>query len=151
MAIKMVKSCVLVKAVSVDENDSVIEVAKKLHEFQERRIIVVDKKKFPVGIISVIDINDRVVARGKDLKKTKAKDIMSYPLNLVIDINESIEGVAKKMVLRDNYYCPVIDKGVLKGLITYVKLMNCLKNGKIGIKNSSNVIFKNKGTKNAKR
>jgi len=124
----MVKSCVLVKAVSVDENDSVIEVAKKLHQFQERRIIVLNERKFPVGVISIVDINDRVVARGKDLKKTKAKDIMSYPINLIIDINETLEEVAKKMIARDNYYCPVVDKGILKGLLTYANLINCAKN-----------------------
>ena len=107
------------KAVSVSEGDSVIEVAKKLHEFQERRIYVINAKKMPMGIISIVDINDRVVAKGLDLKKTKAKDIMSYPLTLILDINEDILNAAKKMAEKNNYYCPVVEKGVFKGVATY--------------------------------
>jgi len=123
MGIKTVKSCVLLKAISVNENDNVIEVAKKLHEFQERRIFVTTKNNLPIGIISLVDINDRVVAKGKDLKKTKAKDIMSYPLHLVIDINEPLQEVVKKIVQKDTYYLPIIEKGSLKGLLTYANLM----------------------------
>jgi len=130
MAKKTIKSCKLLKAVTVNENDSAVEVAKKLHAFQERRIIVVNKKNVPIGIISVLDINDRVVAKGKDIKKTKAKDIMSYPINLIVNINDSAEEVAKKMIARDNYYCPVVEKGILKGLVNYANIINCLKNGK---------------------
>ena len=126
MVTKTVKNCELLKALSVKDNDSIIEAAKKLHNFQERRIFVVDKKGIPIGVISVVDINDRVVARGVDLKKTKAKDVMSYPLTLIIDINESLSDVAQKMVSRDNYYCPVVAKGILKGILTYANLMKKL-------------------------
>jgi len=122
MVIKTIKSCVLLKAITVNENDSAIEVAKKLHQFQERRVFVLSKN-LPIGIISIVDINDRLVAQGKDPKKTKAKDIMSYPLNLILDINEPLHEAAKKMVQKDNYYIPVVDKGSLKGLLTYANLM----------------------------
>ncbi len=128
--VKTIKSCKLIKPVTVKEGDNIIEVAKKIHNFQERRIFVVSKKNSPVGIISIVDINDRVVALGKDLKKTKAKDVMSYPLNLILDIEEPVEEAAKKMILKDNYYCPVVNKGVLKGLVTYASMINCYKNGK---------------------
>jgi CBS domain-containing protein len=127
MTVKTIKSCNLITPVTIDENASVIEVAKKLSEFQERRVFVVNKKHFPIGIISLVDINDRVVARGKDPKKTKAKDIMTYPINLVVDINDSSEEVLKKMIQKDNYYVPVTEKGVLKGLITNANIMKALK------------------------
>ena len=132
MVIKTIKSCNLVKAVTVDENASVVEVAKKLSEFQERRVFVVNKKYFPIGIISLVDINDRVVARGKDIKKTKARDVMSYPIHLVFDINTNAEEVLKRMIMKDNYYVPVVEKGKLKGLLTYSGLTRVLnkRNGK---------------------
>jgi CBS domain-containing protein len=116
---KTIKSCKIYGALSVEGNESVIEVAKKLCYFQERRVFVVNKKGELLGIISLVDINDRVVAKGKDLKKTIAKDIMSYPINLVFDIKTPIEKVKKAMILKDNYYCPVVEKRKLVGLINY--------------------------------
>jgi len=123
MVIKTVKSCILLKVISVSENATAVEVAKKLHQFQERRIFVTTKKNIPIGIISLVDINDRVVAKGKDAKKIKAKDIMSYPLNIIADINEPLHEVIKRIVQKDTYYVPVVDKGILKGLLTYANLM----------------------------
>jgi CBS domain-containing protein len=130
MVKKSVKSCRLLKPVSVYEDESAIEVAKKLHDFQERRIFVVNRKKMPIGVISLVDINDRLVARGKDPKKTKAKEIMSYPLALVIDANEDADEAVRKMLVKDNFYCPVTEKGVLKGLLTYANIMSSYKNEK---------------------
>ncbi|VVB79211.1 CBS domain protein [uncultured archaeon] len=127
MVPKTVKACKLVPAVTVGINDNAIEVAKKLHHFQERRIFVINEKKSPIGIISLVDINDRVVAKGKDLKKTKAKDIMTYPLHLILDVNELLNTAMKKMVLKDNFYVPVTEKGVLKGLLTYSSVIKCMK------------------------
>lgn len=130
MVTKTLKSCKFIKPVIVKETDTVLNVAQKIKSFQERRVFVVNSKKFPVGVISLVDINDRVVALGKDSKKTKAKEIMSYPIRLVLDIRETLEGAAKKMILKDNYYCPVVDKSTFKGLVTYASLINSLKNGK---------------------
>ncbi|HOW37043.1 MAG TPA: CBS domain-containing protein [Candidatus Pacearchaeota archaeon] len=127
MVTKTLKKFSLLPVITVKTEDTVIEVAKKLCDFQERRIFVLDNKKFPVGIISIVDINDRVVARGKDPKKTKAKEIMSYPLTLIADINDSSQEILKKMIQKDNYYVPVVEKGILKGLITYATLMKSSK------------------------
>jgi len=127
MVTKLVKDCDILPVLTVKLEDDSVTVAKKLHDFQERRIFVLNEKKFPVGIISIVDINDRVVARGKDPKKTKAKEIMSYPINLIIDINDSLEEVVKKMIQTDNYYVPVTQKGILVGLLTYANIMKVLK------------------------
>lgn len=123
---KTVKDCKLFDPVVVKDTENIVKVAKKLHDFQERRVFVVNSKKYPIGIISVVDINDRVVAKNMDLKKTTAKDIMSYPLNVVIDINEPIKEAARKMVVKDTFYCPVVDRGVLKGMLTYNALLQVL-------------------------
>jgi CBS domain-containing protein len=132
MVIKTIKQVRLLPVVTVNLNDTAVFVAKKLHEFQERRIFVVDKNKSPVGIVSVLDINDRVVAKGKNPKITKAKDIMSYPIKLILDIGTSLEEAKKRMIHNNNYYIPVIEKGKLKGLLNYSILSDALKekNGK---------------------
>lgn len=127
MVIKTIKQVKLLPVISVGLEDSSVDVAKKLHEFQERRIFVVDKKRSPSGIISVVDINDRVVAKGKNPKTTKAKDIMSYPLKLVLDINTPLEEAKKMMIHNNNYYIPIVENGKLKGLLNYSVLLENLK------------------------
>jgi len=118
----------LFPAAVVKLEDSAVQVAKKLASSKERRVIVVDNKKFPVGIISITDINDRVVAKGKDISKISSKDFMSSPLRLVVDVNEKCEVVLRKMIKEDNYFVPVVDKGILKGLVTYASVAKLLKN-----------------------
>lgn len=120
------KDCEFLKGVTVNEEGNVIDVAKKLHKFQERRIFVLNKKRYPVGIISLVDINDRVVAEGRSLKKTLAKDIMSYPIEIVVDLKDISEKILKKMVLKDVFYAPVISNGRFKGILTYANLVRFL-------------------------
>lgn len=126
VAKKFIKDCEILPVLTVKLDDDCVTVAKRLHDFQERRIFVVNDKKFPVGIISIVDINDRLVARGKDPKKTKAKEIMTYPVNMVVDLNDSVEEVLKNMIQKDNYYVPVTNKGVIKGLITHANIIKVL-------------------------
>lgn len=127
MAIKTIKQLKLLPVISVGLEDSAVEVAKKLRDFQERRIFVVDKKQSPAGIISVVDINDRVVAKGRNPKTTRAKDIMSYPLKLVLDVNTPLEEARKMMIHNNNYYIPVVENNKLKGLINYSLILENLK------------------------
>ena len=127
MVTKTIKQIELLPVITAGLDDNAVSVAKKLCDFQERRIFVVNEKKSPAGIISIVDINDRVVARGKDPKKTKARDIMTYPISLVVDVNDSSEEILKKMIQKDNYYVPVTKNGVLIGLITYANIMKALK------------------------
>lgn len=121
--VKLIKDCKILPVVSVSEDANIVVVAKKIHQFQERRVIVTNRKKFPVGIISLVDINDRVVAKNANLKKTKAKDVMSCPIKLIADVKDSAIEMVKKMMALDNFYCPVIKNGKLKGLITYASIM----------------------------
>jgi signal-transduction protein with cAMP-binding, CBS, and nucleotidyltransferase domain len=116
---KTVKEVKLLPAITVGLEDSTVDVAKKLHDFQERRIFVIDKKKYPVGIISIVDVNDKLVAKGKNPKTTKAKEIMSYPVKLVLEVNTPIEEAKKMMIANNNFYVPITENGKLKGLLSY--------------------------------
>jgi hypothetical protein len=98
-----VKDCVLIEAFKCNEEDSVVDVAKKLREYTLRHIFVVNKEDYPVGLISVTDINNRVVAEGKNPNELKAKDIMTKPVD-VIDENDDINAVYKSM-LEKNRVC----------------------------------------------
>jgi predicted transcriptional regulator len=57
---------------------------------------------------------------------------MSYPIHLVFDVNSSAEEVLRRMIVKDNYYVPIVEKGKLKGILTYSGIARVLnkRNGK---------------------
>jgi len=119
-----VKQCELRKALSCDEKDSVLEVAKKLKKNEERHIVVVSSGK-PVGLISTTDMNNRVVAENKDAKKTKAKQIMTSPI-MVKDVSDSLGRVYFDMLKSNVFSIPIVSKGKLKGVLDLKEAMNQL-------------------------
>lgn len=126
-----VKDCVLIEAFKCNENERVIEVAKKLREITIRHIFVVNDKDWPVGIISIVDINNRVVAEGRDAHTLNAREIMSKPIR-VVDVDEDIDGVYRNMVEKGHVMNAVVKEGKMIGIIT---LHQILKNLKMNEKN----------------
>ena len=122
-----VKNCVLIEPFTCLETDSVVEVAKKLRTTTLRHIFVVDAKNFPKGIISVIDINNRVVAENKDANKLKAKDIMTTPVDIV-SVGDDTDIISKDMIKKGRVMNPVVNENnMMVGIIT---LNQCLKEDK---------------------
>lgn len=117
-----VKECVLIEAFKCNEEESVVDVAKKLREFTLRHIFVVDNENYPVGLISVTDINNRIVAEGKNPNELKAKDIMTKPVD-VIDENDDIKEVYKLMLEKNRVMNPVVKDKKIVGMITIHQLM----------------------------
>jgi len=111
----------LIDAVTCHEGDSVFVVARILRDTQTRHLIVVDVHKKPLGIISTVDVNNRVVAAGKDASKTYAKDIMTSPIS-TIDVEKSYDEAYRVMVHASIYAIPVTKQGALIGLLDF----NCL-------------------------
>jgi len=120
-----IKDCVLIEAFKCNENDKIVEVSKKLREINLRHIFVVANNKTPVGIISVIDINNRVVAEGKDSNSVLAKDIMTKPIE-VHDIEDSVEEVYKNMISKNHVMDPVTKDSKMIGIITIHQLIKHL-------------------------
>ena len=125
--IKMkIKECILIEAFKCNENDSVVDVAKKLRETSLRHIFVVNDEEYPTGIISVIDINNRVVAENKNAVELKARDIMSTPID-VADIEEDIEEFSKKLIGRNHVMAPVVRERKIIGIVTIHQLLKKLQ------------------------
>ena len=120
-----IKDCVLIEAFKCKENDNVVDVAKKLREITLRHIFVVNDEETPVGIISVIDINNRVVAEGKDPNSVFAKDIMTKPVE-IHDAEDDVEEVYKKMISKSHVMDPVIKDNKMIGIITIHQLIKHL-------------------------
>ena len=118
-----IKNCTLIKPLFCGKDASVVEVAKILKDSKQRRIIVTDGKDAPIGIISTTDINNRVVAESKDASRLKSEEIMTSPIFLVCDINDSLDAIFKKMVEHESFFCPVTNHGRLYGILTYGELI----------------------------
>jgi predicted transcriptional regulator len=118
-----VKDCVLIEAFKCNENENVVEVAKKLSEVTLRHIFVADDNEYPVGIISVLDINNRVVAENKNLAETTAKDVMSAPIR-VAKMEEDAKTLADEMIKNSWVMTPVVnEENKMVGIVTLNQLM----------------------------
>ncbi len=124
-----IKDCVLIEPFTCKENEGIIEVAKKLRKISLRHIFVVDNEDYPTGIISVMDINNRIVAEGKNPKDLKAKDIMSKPIE-AYNFNESVEDAYKKMIDKQRVMGAVIRDKKMNGIVTIHQLLKKLENKK---------------------
>jgi CBS domain-containing protein len=71
--------------VSFKKDDKIIDIAKDMASRRISCAVITDDKGAPVGIITERDLVSRLISKGKDPKKAKAKDIMSAP---VISVDE---------------------------------------------------------------
>lgn len=122
-----IKDCVLIEAFKCNEDESVVDVAKKLRKISLRHIFVVDKKDYPVGVISVIDMNNRIVAEGKNPKELKAKNIMSKPV-IGLDIEEDVEKAYEAMKGKGYVMSPVVKDKKMMGIVSIHQIIKNLDN-----------------------
>ncbi|MFA5857349.1 MAG: CBS domain-containing protein [Candidatus Pacearchaeota archaeon] len=122
-----IKNCILIEAFKCNKNSSVVDVAKKFKGITLKHMFVVDENDYPIGIISITDINNRVVAEGKDPKKLIAKDIMSSPV-AVADINDDLGEIYEKMVKKHTVMEPVVKENKMVGIITIHQIVKNLNN-----------------------
>ena len=97
-------------------NDSILEISRILRDTRKRHILVADEEHRPLGLISVFDINNRVVAEEKNPLELKAKDIMSSPVQ-TIDINSEFGETCQRMINLETYTMPVTENGKLIGIL----------------------------------
>ena len=113
----MISKCYLIEPFVCNQKDAVGDVAKKLREFEQRHIYVVDDDQKPVGLISVSDILDKVVIAGKDPTGVKAEDIMSRDI-LVFDDEDDAKKAYKAMSEKGFVSSAVTQNGKMVGVLT---------------------------------
>ena len=112
-----VGQCMTVGVFTLPADKTVSDAARLLRKTNVGSIIVTQKGKAK-GIITERDIVHKVIAQGRDPKRTHLKKVMSRPLK-VIKASDRIESAA--LALRNNKVkrLPVVDKGGrLVGIIT---------------------------------
>lgn len=96
------------KAKVINFQDSV-EAAAKLMVSEDCGSIPVEKDDRMIGMLTDRDIAIRVVAKGKDPKKTKVQDVMSEGINYCFE-EDSLDEASTKMSGKKHRRLPVINK-----------------------------------------
>ena len=103
--------------ITVDESESSMRVSELMMKHNIGSIIVVNRKKNPLGIITERDIVKRVAAKNLVPDKVKASAIMSKPL-MTIDSSTEITDAMKRMKESRVERLGVIENGKLAGIVS---------------------------------
>lgn len=86
-----------------------VEEAARLMETEDCGSIPVERDDKMVGMVTDRDIAIRVVAHGKDPRKTKVSEIMSEGIDYCFE-DDDITAASQKMTGRQHRRLPVVDK-----------------------------------------
>ena len=105
--------------VFIDPESSVIDALSLMRRRYINSLIVKKTKETPeYGIVTSIDICDKIVAQGHDPSSMKVKDIMSSPL-ITATPDMTIEECARLMKANRIHHLPVADpNGDVIGMIS---------------------------------
>ena len=112
-----VKDVMSSPVVTVREEDTVTKIANTMTRRGIGSVVVVDKKRKPLGMITEKDLVRRVAAKGLHPTKIKAGKIMSKPLRTLdptLDVKEAARRMKREKVKR----FAVLEAGKLVGIVT---------------------------------
>lgn len=112
----MIDKKYLIDSVVCYEDESVLEASRILRDSFRKHLVVVNNDLEVLGVISVLDINNRVVSEEKNPKDVKISEIMTKDV-ITIDINTSYEEALKQVIEIGTHSVPVVENGKLQGLI----------------------------------
>jgi CBS domain-containing protein len=111
---------------SMPEDTSLFQAAQQMKTSRHGFVIVTDKERKPVGVVTEWDIVSKVVAEAKDPKKVRLGQLMTRDLITVapeVGIDELSQFMATKGVRR----LLVVDDGEVLGVITSRTVLARLK------------------------
>lgn len=103
-----------------------VEEAARLMEQEDCGSIPVEKNDKMIGMVTDRDIAIRVVAHGKDPKRTRVQEVMSEGINYCYE-DDDIRDVSQKMAGRQVRRLPVVNKD--KRLVGMVSLSDIANKG----------------------
>ena len=116
------KDIKMFEPICVNSKTSIVEAAKTIKDKKIRHLYIIDDNEKPVGIISAVDISNKVVAEGKDPNKITASEVMNSPVETV-DINAPVELAMNVMMKRKTYSCLITENEKVKGVVDYRTVM----------------------------
>ena len=112
-----VKDCMCGEVCCVKPDTKVYEIAKIMGQNHIGCVPVCDDKNCLVGIITDRDIILRSIANDKDVKSTKASEIMTTNV-CTCNENEDISNAENKMAQNQIRRIPVVDNNKVIGILT---------------------------------
>jgi CBS domain-containing protein len=117
-----VKEVMTTDVKTIRPEDSVKLLAETMMKNQIGSLVVVEGSGAVVGIATERDIIEDVILLGKDPEESKVQDIMTKNL-IAISSDATLEEAAEVMVSHKIKKLPVIDKGMLVGIVTATDLI----------------------------
>jgi signal-transduction protein with cAMP-binding, CBS, and nucleotidyltransferase domain len=119
MQLSTVKDWMKDLVIFIDPDASVNEgLALMRHRYMNSVIVNKSPSSPEYGIVTSIDICDKIVAQGNNPAKTKMKEIMASPV-ITVPIGMNLKECAAKMKELRVHHLPVADeKGVIVGMIS---------------------------------
>jgi CBS domain-containing protein len=102
--------------VTVGPEDTIDRVVSIMLEKNIGSVIVTGEKKNIIGIVTERDLISKVLAKGRNPKEVRVKEIMSRPV-VTIDPDTTIGEAAKIMQSRGIGHLPVVKNGRVVGII----------------------------------
>lgn len=124
----MIKREHLTHAIIARENDTVLEVSRILRDTRSRHLLVLDSKDYPVGVISTVDLNNRVLSEEKNPRTIHAKDIMTKTIK-VIDTDSTYHNAYTIMSELGTYSIPVVHNNKLLGILEFSMAFKLVSGG----------------------
>ncbi|KYG63449.1 inosine-5-monophosphate dehydrogenase [Bdellovibrio bacteriovorus] len=126
------------KAKVINFEHSVFEAAQIMLQ-EDCGSVPVEKDDKMIGMITDRDITIRVVAQGKDPRRTKVEEVMSEGINYCFE-EDSIEEVNEKMSRHQHRRLPVVNKDKrLVGMVSLGDVANRAKDARLSHEILSNV------------
>lgn len=104
------------KVYSITPDITALECANKLTEYKIGALLVMVQDKL-MGIISERDLVVKLLNHQKDPSKVKIKEIMTTDL-LTVTSDMTVHSAMKLVTERRCRHLPVVDNGILKGMIS---------------------------------
>ncbi|MBW2977335.1 CBS domain-containing protein [Candidatus Woesearchaeota archaeon] len=109
--------------VEVDQNDTISKLIGALKRKNEKSAVILDKKKY-IGVI-----NKRLLIKTKlDPSKMKVKKIIEKVP--VLKGDEDVPKIAKLMYTADTHILPIVEKGMVEGVVKLIDLLDLIKENK---------------------
>ena len=109
--------------VKVDQNDTISHLIGALRRNKEKSAVVLDKGKY-IGVV-----NKRLLIKTKlDPAKMKVKKVIEKVP--VLKGDESVQKTARLMYAADSQILPVVNKGVIEGVVKSIDLIDLIRKDK---------------------
>jgi len=110
---------------TAEKTATVLQMAELIYNAHVGAITIIDKNRFPIGIVTERDIIQAMVVYKENASRKQAQDIMSSPV-LTLEPDDDIESAAMLMQLNNIRRIPIVEDDKLAGLITYRDITNAL-------------------------